>query len=240
MNRNETELHSLESTLLEKTFSQEDSTLGRVDDDFPTIDGHSFVHIIQEGTKSGPDFKLLELGGGISQRVASEIVEAYSGIQYFGLDKRPVKNDVASKLYNYQNFHFVQGGISELQKFFNTGEFSVIFAHNVGKHLPNPFYMLELAFPLLKMGGIFYTNHIPMYKEEWEKISKFYQIQFPGTLFSRTDFPPVPLLKAGIVNVSFAFKKTIQELDIPITISDDFIKDIEGETYDTREIFYAF
>ena len=78
-----------------------------------------------------------------------------------------MSEETKKKLLGFNRYSFRQVGISEIQDKFANNSFDLIFAHNVGKHLPNPFYIVELAYPLLKLKGIFFTNDIPIYKSEW-------------------------------------------------------------------------
>ena len=238
MSRNENELRLQEASLAERRFSQEDSTLSRIDYDFPPVDNQTFIKVISERFKQ-TGFSILELGGGISQRVAIEIVSKFPEIRYVGLDKRKLQPDAISRLTESDNYRFVQTGVSELSTLFPTKDFNIIFAHNVGKHMPNPFYMLELAYPLLKPNGLFYTNHIPLYKNEWQKITLYLNDQYPGMLSAITYQAPSPLTKAGIIQVSLAIEKVQDELHLPLTIGEKYIEDTEGVFYDTHEIFFA-
>jgi len=59
-------------------------------------------------------------------------------------------------LQKTSRYDLFQKGFSEaIEELEKKPCFSIIFAHNVLNHLPNPFFIIEQSWPFLQDGGIF-------------------------------------------------------------------------------------
>jgi len=185
---------------------------------------------------NGYGFSVLEIGGGVSQVAASQILERFPNLYLFEVEKREVDDQVRKKLQKTSRYHLFQKGFSEaIEELGKNACFSIIFAHNVLNHLPNPFFIIEQSWPFLQDGGIFFANEILIYKEEWEKIVNF--LEKNGFQFSfKYEVVSSSLTKKGIVSVSFTIIKNREDFDLPLKEGED-LTDFEGRVLGPKEFF---
>jgi len=231
-------LRQKEQKLPDLTFTQENSLLTKINEDFSPIGGKSFSQWLDFFSKNsnGCGFSVLEIGGGVNQVAAKEILDQFSTLHLVEVEKREVDDQVRKKLKKTSRYHLFQKGFSEAIKELGKKPcFAIVFAHNVLNHLPNPFFIIEQSWPFLQNGGIFFANEILIYKEEWEKIVNFlekngFQFSFKYGVVSSS------LTKKGIVSVSFTIIKDREDFDLPLKEGED-LTDFEGRVLGPKEIF---
>lgn len=231
-------LRQKEEILPALTFTQEDSSLRKINEDFASIWGKTFYQWLDFFSKNtnGCDLSVLEIGGGINQVAASQILEQFSSLHFFEIEKRRVNDQLRENLQKTSRYHLFQEGFSEaIEKLEKKSIFSIIFAHNVLNHLPNPFFIIEQSWRLLQNGGIFFANEILIYQEEWEKIANF--LEENGFRFSfKYGVVSSSLVKKGIVSVSFTIIKDREDFDLPLKEGKD-LTDFEGRLLGPKEVF---
>ena len=82
-------LRQKEEKLPDLTFTQENSTLTKIDEDLSPIGGKSFSQWLDFFSKNinGYGFSVLEIGGGVSQVAASQILERFPNLYLFEVEK---------------------------------------------------------------------------------------------------------------------------------------------------------
>lgn len=232
-------LRQKEEKLPDLTFTQENSPLTKINEDFSPIGGKSFSQWLDFFSKNsnGYGFSVLEIGGGVNQVAASQILERFPNLYLFEVEKREVDYKVRKKLQKTSRYYLFQKGFSEaIEELEKKPCFSIIFAHNVLNHLPNPFFIIEQSWPFLQNGGIFFANGVLIYQEEWEKIVNF--LEKNGFQFSfRYEAVPSFLTKKGIVSVSFTIIKNRKDFDLPLKEGED-LTDFEGRALGPKEFFF--
>jgi len=232
-------LKQKEKKLLAFTFTQENSPLAKINEDFSPIGGKSFSQWLDFFSKNsnGCGFSVLEIGGGVSQVAASQILEQFPNLNLFEVEKREVDDQVRKNLQKTSRYHLFQKGFSEaIEELGKKAYFAIIFAHNVLNHLPNPFFIIEQSWPFLQDGGIFFANGVLIYQEEWEKIVNFLEkngFQFSFRYESVSSF----LTKKGIVSVSFTIIRDREDFDLPLKEGED-LTDFEGQVLGPKEFFF--
>lgn len=228
------ELEILERQLPFKQFTRERSSLAEIDLDFPSLTGYSFIAWLNRFSSQG-GLSILEVGGGPVQRAVREILGRLPESRFVGLDIRPLAPETSQELSKYTGYGFIQAGISKMAQMLDDDKFRVIFAHNLADHLPNPFYFVESAYDFLTGDGILFINKIPIYQEVAEKIQS--NLERRDVVFSLSMiFPPSELVKANIMYVSLAIKRTTSYLRFPIKISERYLNDIEGTVLATHVV----
>jgi len=232
-------LRQKEQKLPAFTFTKENSLLTEINEDFSPIGGKSFSQWLDffSQNSNGCGFSILEIGGGVSQVAASQILERFPNLYLFEVEKREVDNQVRKNLQKTSRYHLFQKGFSEaIEELEKKPCFLIIFAHNVLNHLPNPFFIIKQSWPFLQDGGIFFANEILIYKEEWEKIVNF--LEKNGFQFSfRYGVISSSLIKKGIVSVSFTIIKNREDFDLPLKEGKD-LTDFEGRVLGPKEFFF--
>jgi 2-polyprenyl-3-methyl-5-hydroxy-6-metoxy-1,4-benzoquinol methylase len=123
---------------------------------------------------NGYGFSVLEIGGGVNQVAASQILERFANLNFVEFEKRKIDDKVRRKLEETSHYHLFKKGFFEaIEELGKNACFSIIFAHNVLNHLPNPFFIIEQSWPFLQDGGIFFANGVLIYQEEWKKLLIF-------------------------------------------------------------------
>jgi len=232
-------LKQKEKKLAAFTFTQENSPLTKINEDFSSIGSKSFSQWLDFFSKNsnGYGFSVLEIGGGVNQVVASQILERFSNLNLFEVEKREVDDQVRKNLQKTSRYHLFQKGFSEAIKELEKKPcFAIVFAHNVLNHLPNPFFIIEQSWQFLQNGGIFFANEILIYQEEWEKIVNFlekngFQFSFKYGVVSSS------FTKKGIVSVSFTIIKDREDFDLPLKEGED-LTDFEGQVIGPKEFFF--
>lgn len=232
-------LRQKEKKLPDLTFTQENSPLTKINEDFSPIGGKSFSQWLDffSQNSNGYGFSVLEIGGGVNQVAASQILERFPNLYLFEVEKRKVDYQVRKNLQKTSRYHLFQKGFSEaIEELEKKPCFSIIFAHNVLNHLPNPFFIIEQSWPFLQNGGIFFANGVLIYQEEWEKIVNF--LEKNGFQFSfRYELVSSFLRKKGIVSVSFTIIKNREDFDLPLKEGED-LTDFEGRVLGPKEFFF--
>jgi len=221
------------------TFTQENSSLKKINEDFSSIGGKNFSQWLDffSQNSNGYGFSVLEIGGGVNQVGASQILEQFPNLNLFEVEKREVDDQVRKNLQKTSRYHLFQKGFSEaIEELGKKPCFAIIFAHNVLNHLPNPFFIIGQSWQFLQNGGIFFANGVLIYQEEWEKIVNFLEkngFQFSFGYESVSSF----LIKKGIVSVSFTIIKDREDFDLPLKEGED-LTDFEGRVLGPKEFFF--
>jgi len=235
-------LRQKEKELPTLVFTQENSSLRKLDDDFASIAGKNFYQWLDFFSKESNScgFSVLEIGGGINQVAAGQILEQFPNLYLFEIEKRKIIKGVKDNLKNTGRYHLYQKGFSEvIEELGRKPRFVIIFAHNVLNHLSNPFFIIEQSWKLLQEGGIFFANEILIYQEEWEKIVNF--LEKNGFKFSfRYGTVTLSLTKKGIVSVSFTIVKDKNSSDFNLPLKEgENLNDFEGRPLGPKEIFFV-
>lgn len=236
MNEDLTELVSVEEKLPFFTFSQEKSSLGKINSNFSPFEEKDFLDWLNYLFETKERVEILEVGGGVNLVAAAELLDRFGNFYLTEIEKREI-NDRVRENFPRDRFNLYQNGFSEAVTQLGEKKFDVIFLHNVLPHLPNPFFILEKCFGLLAENGLLFVNGILIYKEEWEKIIDY--LQKEGYQFSfYEEEAPSELRKKGIISVSLTIKKDNQHenLTLPIKLG-DFLTDFSGARIGVKEVF---
>jgi hypothetical protein len=89
-------LKQKEKKLAAFTFTQENSPLTKINEDFSSIGGKSFSQWLDFFSKNsnGYGFSVLEIGGGVNQVAAKEILDQFSTLHLVEIEKREVDDQV--------------------------------------------------------------------------------------------------------------------------------------------------
>jgi hypothetical protein len=115
-------LRQKEKKLLSFTFTQENSSLKKINEDFSPIGGKSLSQWLDffSQNSNGCGFSVLEIGGGVSQVAASQILERFPNLYLFEVEKREVDDQVRKNLQKTSRYYLFQKGffeaIEELEK----------------------------------------------------------------------------------------------------------------------------
>ena len=210
----------------------------KINEDFSPIGGKSFSQWLDFFSKNinGYGFSVLEIGGGVNQVAAKEILDQFSTLHLVEVEKK-IDDQVRRKLEETSRYRLFQKGFSEaIEELEKKPCFSIIFAHNVLNHLPNPFFIIEQSWPFLQDGGIFFANGVLIYQEEWGKIVNF--LEENGFQFSfRYELVSSFLRKKEIVSVIFTIIKNREDFDLPLKEGED-LTDFEGRVLGPKEFFF--
>lgn len=206
------ELVVFEAGLPETIFTFENSSLAMIDRGFAELDGKSFIQHLADLSKRG-NARILEIGGGIHQTAALEILTRFPGIsRYVALEKRPISLDADSALHEFASYEHIQRGVSEMTAL-EQESFDVVFAHHVAEHLPNPFVFIEQAHGLLAEDGRFSCNMVPLYDSRLNQVLDVVKQQEPK-MASRKLYPEKELIRQGIIFMDLTIGKSS---DRPLT-----------------------
>lgn len=231
------QLQHIEERLKESTFTQETTELNQLNQDFSPFNGKSFKTWLEELNEKGKEL-ILEIGGGKEQIAAQQILTQFPQIILWEIELRPVNEETRQELLSFKNYQLFQMGFSQAldEPELNQKKFSLIFAHNVLNHLPNPFFVIENCYQLLKDEGILFVNEILIYEEEWEKIAIFLQEQ--GYQFSwKKNKTPSSLIKKGIISVALTIIKNQREIHFPLD-QGQLLTDFQGKPLAPFEYFF--
>ena len=89
-------LRQKEQKLPDLTFTQENSLLTKINEDFSPIGGKSFSQWLDffSQNSNGYGFSVLEIGGGVNQVGASQILEQFPNLNLVEVEKRKVDDQV--------------------------------------------------------------------------------------------------------------------------------------------------
>lgn len=151
----------------------ENSTLGEIEARFPTLLNRSFtqwLEYLSEKGKKGEKVAILEVGGGIPQVAASEILGKYKSIsKYVALEKKPIEEATVSGLKAIGNYQYIQAGISETPQVLRDKRFDLAFASLVAEHMVIPYFLVKELYSVLKEGGVLFSDFLLVNRQLWEK-----------------------------------------------------------------------
>lgn len=237
MSINLKELIATEKQLKDKKFTQEESNLNDLNRDFSDINGIDFINWLKIlNSSKGKD--ILEIGGGRKQVVAIQILTQFPELNLFEIELKPIEEDTLYQLSQTGHYYLFNKGFSQIITNLKSSEkkFSLIFAHNLLQHLPDPFYIIEECYRLLEKNGLLFFNGLLIYEEEWEKINNFLREKGYQFSFKKIDVPSY-LKKKGIISISLTMIKKDQELSIPL-IRGKELTDFYGNKIGSYEIFF--
>lgn len=167
--------------------------------------------IARENFLAGSRTAILEIGGGVKQKIAASLLERGDSIDYVGVDLKLIPRAVVEELRQRaeavgNRYQDIQGDGNCLP--FPAETFDIIFCHNVVLHLKRPFQMTENAYSRLKDGGLFFGNEFLLYRDTWKKIEE--ELKDREVAFSaKVELPPTGRLKKpGFVKMSLTLEKT--------------------------------
>lgn len=226
-----------ESNLPRTVFSVEKSTLPDINANFPKLEGRRFTDWLDCLGIRG-NVRILEVGGGINQEAAREILERYPTVTYTAIEPRPLSAETAQILTQYPNYEHQPTGISSLvNNPTKRRSYNLVFAHYVAEHLPDPVALVEETSKLLTPNGLLFYNRLPFYDEEFEGFVKATQKQQGTHIAYKKPLSEGSLLKAGIVRGDIAIQIGEAPLSYTYRIGSE-ITDYSGKTLPTREIFF--
>lgn len=213
------ELSRFESDLSGYSFTRENSPLAELNQNFVSLQQRSFYDWLTHFSKK-TSFAVMEIGGGQSQKAAIEIADHFPHIKYYAVEKRKLINEAKKQLDCFPNFHNLNMGFGEVKQRLYSLKSDIVFAHNVARHLPHPFFTIEEMYSFLSPGGVLFCNDIPIYENEWEKTAK--ELKIRGFEFNyRTRKPTRESVIKGITMVDF----TILNNGTPLTFPLDSIRE---------------
>lgn len=165
------ELFQFESGLFRYSFTRENSPLAELNQNFASLQQKSFYDWLTHFSKKN-SFAVMEIGGGPSQKAAIEIVDRFPHVKYYAIEKRELTGEAKKQLDCFPNFYNLNMGFGETKQHLHSLKSDVIFAHNVARHLPHPFFTVEEMCRFLSPGGILFCNDMPIYENEWGKTAK--------------------------------------------------------------------
>lgn len=233
-------LSEVEEELPRIVFTQERSKLTDLNHDFSSFQGKDFLNWLNYFSEKEKKFRVLEIGGGVDQVAAKELLKKFGNLYLIEVEKRRIDEELRLFLESSGRYFLFQNGFSEvLEELKRKQKFEMIFLHNVLLHLPNPFFIIEQCFQLLNEGGLLFVNGILIYEEEWERIVKYLTQQRYAFSFKKEKVSST-LQKKGIISVSFTLqrKKSDQFFWLPIR-EGNWLKDYEGRQLSVKEIFFA-
>lgn len=230
------ELQAKEIVLPQITFTQERSSLSNLNSDFARFENKDFLAYLRDLSGNKEKLSVLEIGGGVEQVAARELLEHFPNLYLTGIEIRQLDQDAESSLQRTGRFTLLSKGFSQAQEDLGERRFDVIFLHNVLQHLPNPFFVIEQCYRFLDNDGILFVNGILIYEEEWKKIAEFLTLK--GYKFSYNKWSvDSSLLKKGIISVSLTLRKNPEYDDLNLPLQEgDFLSDYEGNSLAVREI----
>ncbi|MDO8657535.1 MAG: class I SAM-dependent methyltransferase [Candidatus Levybacteria bacterium] len=232
------DLISTESKLEKGTviYSVENSSLSTVNAGFPRIEGRSLINWIDLFAR-GCKVRILELGGGVHQKAAIEILEKYrdsSNIELVGLEPRPLANQAKDKLSKFENYNYVKGEVSKLPNL-EIGKFDIIFAHHVLEQVEtdNPLKSVKQISKLLNPGGVLFCDRALLYKGIAEKLADSLKKQGISIEYSYA-LTESELRKTGIIRTNIAIRVHDNYPEFQV-IEGQQIVDFSGRKWPTKE-----
>ncbi len=237
MNETLNNLALVEKQLPELTFTQEQCDLSQLNKDFAPFLEKNFYQWFEKFAKERRSFQVLEIGGGVDQVAARQLLEKFGNLYLTEVEKRKVKAEVKRDFETSGRCQLYQNGFSEVVDIL-PGGYDIIFLHNVLNNLPNPLFILQRCYSLLANKGILFVNEILIYEEEWEKIEQY--LEKRGYKFSYQKAPvPSAYQKKGIVSLSVTILKDEEHNDFSLPLREgEYLSDFEGKKLPIREIFY--
>ena len=216
-------------------YTFERSNMAQLNADFIPVGGKTFeTHIAATAQSRGA---VLEIGGGIAQTAAQEILAHYPNIGiYSAAEPRSLSNDVGMLWYR-DNFQHIQAPVEKLEDVLGGEKYDIAFAHYVAEHIDNPFRAIEVASKLVRTGGIIFCNKIPVYREVLQHLER--TLHHRGMVFaSRSRRPESLLYKKGVVYVDMSMQSQGFPLDLLIA-EGDYMRDFSGVVRAFRELSIA-
>lgn len=225
------QLLAFEEVLPAISFTTEKSPLVIINGNFPSIDGGNFIQHLDNLSVNGGS--VLEIGGGIYQEAAIEILQKFPGLSFSALEKRPIDSKAKDKLKEFQNYRHEEKGLSEISNVFEGEEFDIIFAHFVMEHIPDRLSQVVNVLTRLKQGGILFCNRVFLYREDMKGFVNLFKkfevvsgVSEESTKDGIVDAGPKKMVaiydlsvsrehvKQGIVSGNFAIKGNSQNISI--------------------------
>jgi len=93
-------LKQKEQKLPDLTFTKENSLLTEINEDLSPIGGKRFSQWLDffSQNSNGCGFSFLEIGGGVNQVAASQILERFANLNFVEVEKRKIDDKVRRKL----------------------------------------------------------------------------------------------------------------------------------------------
>lgn len=232
-----TNLALVEKQLPELTFTQEQSNLSQLNEDFAPFLGKNFCQWLEKFSEDKDRFQVLEIGGGVDQVAARQLLKEFGNLYLTEVEKREVRAEVRRNFEASGRCQLYQNGFSEVVDDL-PGGYDIIFLHNVLNHLPNPFFILQRCYSLLADEGILFVNEILIYEEEWEKIEHY--LKEGDYKFSYQKAPVSSAYqKKGIASLSLTILKDEEHNDFSLPLREgEYLSDFEGRKLPVKEIFY--
>lgn len=164
------QLRLQEARLPNISFTKERSPLNALNLNFPSIGGRDFKGWINHYSQDG---RLVEIGGGVNQTAALEILRDNPGLALFlAIEPRYLSGSAEESLRTYQNYQWLKSGLSQLPNCRVDGrqDFDIVFANFVAMHLPRPFDILSLGLQTLRPGGILFCSQLPAFRENLNEV----------------------------------------------------------------------
>lgn len=197
-------------------FGVEGSDISALNNNFVSIEGRNVEEWVEQFEKAD----VLEIGGGIGQAVAIELLSSHSNIgTYTSLEPRKLSDESTQRLAEFTQFQRMKAGISQMEEALEGKKFDVIMAHYVAEHLPNPYVLLQNGLSHLNTGGVLFINRIPILYKAIDRFTETFAKQGVD-IYSDIENPPETewskKAKQGIVLLNVGIKLNIDEVKVPI------------------------